>query len=132
MTTITKVPITDKESEGLMWGLAQIGDHAHRKNVTDPSDPLFILLSMGYKAGNIKDCCEGLFELAYAHCLNDQLTQLERIILRLAVENSSWVWHYKHHCPEETTMANQARKALRSLAEKLELIDISVNYLPED
>ena len=132
MTTITRIPITDKEAEGLMWGFAQIGDHADRKVVTDPADPLFILLQMGYTPKGIAECCEDMFEIAYANCLTDQLTKLEKIILRLCVENSSGVWHYKLHCPNDTTSANQARSALRSLAEKLEMIGIEVNYLPQD
>lgn len=129
---ITRVPINDKEAEGLMWGFAQIGDHADREGVTDKSDPLFILLNAGYTPASIKDCCENMFELAYANCLTDPFTELERTILRLSVENSSWVYHYQLHFPEEKTMIREARSALRSLATKLELFGIEVNFLPQD
>lgn len=131
-TTITRVPITDKEAEGLMWGFAQIGDHAFREAVTDPSDPLFILLKAGYAPAAIQACCEGLFEYAFANCLTDPFTTLEKLILRLSVENSSWVYHYQLHMPEEKVMIEQARAALRSLAHKLELFEIHINYLPTD
>lgn len=130
--TITRVPIDDKEAEGLMWGFAQIGDHADRVGVTDPADPLFILLQAGYQPDAIKECCEGLFEFAYANCLSDPFTELERLILRLSVENSSWVYHYQLHFPEHTTMIRDARAALRSLAQKLDLFGIEVNFLPQD
>lgn len=129
---LNRIPLTDKEAEGLMWGFAQIGDHASRKNVTDESDPLFILLAAGYKPAAIKECCEGMFEYAYANALSEPFTELERLVLRLSVENSSWVWHYQHHMPEKTMMIREARGALRTLAEKLELLGIEVNYLPED
>lgn len=129
---ITRVPITDKEAEALMWGLAQIGDHAHRKNVTDPSDPLFILLEAGHEPKAIQARCEEMFAHAYTNCLTDPFTDLERLILRLCVENSSWVWHYKEHLPEKPTMAREARAALRSLAEKLEIFGIEINILPTD
>ena len=130
--TITRVPITDKEAEGLMWGFAQIGDHAYRTDVTDPADPLYILLKEGYQPDAINACCEGMFEYAYANCLTDPFTDLERLILRLSVENSSWVYHYQLHMPDETGMIKEARAALRSLAEKLEFFDIHINILPTD
>ena len=130
--TVTRVPITDKEAEALMWGFAQIGDHAFREDVTDPADPLFILLKAGYQPEAIHACCEGMFEYAYANCLTDPFTDLERLILRLAVENSSWVYHYQLHMPEERLMIKEARAALRTLAEKLEFFDIHINILPTD
>lgn len=130
--TITRVPITDKEAEALMWGFAQIGDHAFREDVTDPADPLFILLKEGYKPQVIQDCCEGLFPYAYVNCLSDPFTELEALILRLAVENSSWVYHYQYHFPEEKRMITEARAALRTLAEKLDLFGIEINILPTD
>lgn len=132
MTVQTRVPINDKEAEGLMWGFAQIGDHAFRENVTDPSDPLCILLEAGYQPQAIHECCEAMFEFAYANCLTDPFTDLERMILRLSVENSSWVYHYQLHFPEQRVLIRQAREALRTLAEKLELFGIEVNYLPQD
>jgi hypothetical protein len=131
-TIFTRIPLTDKEAEGLMWGFAQIGDHAERTGVTDPADPLFTLLKEGYQPAAITACCEGLFEHAYANCLTEPFTDLEKLILRLSVENSSWVWHYKEHFPDETTMIRQARGALRTLAEKLELLGIDINILPAD
>lgn len=129
---ITRVPITDKEAEALMWGFAQIGDHAFREDVTDPADPLFILRVAGYQPQAIHECCEAMFEYAYANCLTDPFTDLERMILRLSVENSSWVYHYQYHMPHETLMIKEARSALRTLAEKLELFDIHVNIMPTD
>jgi hypothetical protein len=129
---ITRVPITDKEAEALMWGFAQIGDHAFREGVDDPSDPLFILLEAGYQPAAINACCEGMFEYAYANCLSDPFTDLERLILRLSVENSSWVYHYQIHMPEELAMIKEARAALRSLAAKLEFFDIQINIMPTD
>jgi hypothetical protein len=115
-----------------MWGFAQIGDHAFREDVTDPSDPLFTLLQAGYHPTAINTCCEGMFEYAYANCLSDPFTDLERLILRLSVENSSWVYHYQLHMPQELVMIKEARAALRSLAEKLEFFDIQINIMPAD
>lgn len=132
MTVQTRVPINNKEAEGLMWGFAQIGDHAFREGVTDPSDPLFILLKAGYQPQAIHECCEAMFEYAYANCLTDPFTELERLILRLSVENSSWVYHYQLHFPEQRVLIREARQALRTLAQKLELFGIEVNYLPQD
>ncbi len=132
LNTVTRVPINDKEAEGLMWGFAQIGDYADREGVTDPSDPLVPLLKAGYQPQAIHECCEALFEFAYMKCLTDPFTDLEKMILRLSVENSSWVYHYQLHFPEETVMIRQSREALRTLAVKLELFGIEVNYLPQD
>lgn len=128
----TRVPLAGREAEGLMWGFAQIGDHAFRADVTDPSDPLYILLQEGYEPQEIQDCCEAMFEYAYADCLTDPFTELERTILRLSVENSSWVYHYQLHFPDQKGMIREARAALRTLAAKLELFGIEVNFLPQD
>jgi hypothetical protein len=130
--TSTRVPITGKEAEALMWGFAQIGDYAFRGDVTDKADPLFILLDAGYQPQAIHECCEGMFDYAYTKCLADPFTTLESLILRLSVENSSWVHHYQIHSPTETEMIDQARTALRTLAEKLDLFGIEVNFLPQD
>ena len=132
ITLHERVPITDKEAEGLMWGFAQIGDHADRDPPFEPGDPLPILLAAGYTPEAIKESCEALFELAYDNCLISVLTDLERMILRLSVENSSWIWHYKEHHPAATGMIREARAALRSLSAKLELVGIDINILPTD
>lgn len=128
----TKVPLTLKEAEGLLWGFSQIGDYAGDRALTGAAEPVAILRKMGYKPKAISECCEALMEFCYARCLTDPFTELEQAILRLAVENSSWVYHYNLHFPEQVKMANEARAALRSLAEKLDLLGIEVNYLPQD
>lgn len=126
------LPITDKEAEALMWGFAQIGDHAFRTGVTDKADPLFILLEAGYQPQAIHEACEEMFPIVFTNCLAGPFTELETMILRLSVENSSWIFHYQLHFPESKGMISEARAALRTLAAKLELIGIDINILPTD
>lgn len=114
-----------------MWGIAQIGDKVCRKT-DDPSDPLFILLADGWTRRAIGLACDGLMPVAIGNWLAGEWTELERTILRLCVENTSWIDAYRNHHPTagDTTMINEALTALRTLAAKLDSFGIEVNYIP--
>lgn len=129
MNTITHVPITKKEAEALAWGLAQIGDYLDREP-TEASDPLFILLSDGFSHEAIGSTCTDLFIVAYSGVITSPLTNLEKAILRLCVENTSWIDSHHRSVASSPAMISTAKQTLRSLAEKLEFFDITVNFIP--
>lgn len=125
------IPITDKEGEALMWGLAQIGDYLDR-TPTEASDPLYILLHAGYTRPQIKMGVEGLWEVAYGKYLGGGWTELEKTILRLCVENTSWITTYRTTAPtrDNPGFINEALGALRSLAAKFDKLGVEINHLP--
>lgn len=128
---ITRVLITDKESEALMWGLAQIGDHLDRRP-TDPSDPLRIALDAGYSRKAIALTCAGLFAQVYTDWLTGPFGDLDKLLLRLCVENTTWVTTYRTTEPTRSSppLISEAMEALRTLSKKLEAFDIEVNHIP--
>jgi len=124
----TKVPLTAKEGEAIMWCLGQIANYPDRP-VLSETDPLGILLNEGFSRAGIMDTANGLFEVAYGDWLSDPLTPLQKSILRVCVENTTWVTSYVEGMP---SLAGDARATLRSLAAKLEAFDIEVSYIPAD
>lgn len=133
--TITRqlIPLSTKESEAFMWGLAQIGDYVTRIP-TDASDPLFILLAAGWPRRAIANACEELMPVVCAGSLTSELSPLERTILRLCVENTTWIDCYRTHeiTADNPVLIEEALSTLRSLAAKLEQLGIEVNYIPYD
>lgn len=133
--TITRqlIPLSTKESEAFMWGLAQIGDYVTRITA-DPADPLFILLAAGWPRRAIANACEELMPVVCAGSLTDELSPLERAILRLCVENTTWIDCYRTHeiTADNPVLIEEALSTLRSLAAKLELLGIEVNHIPFD
>lgn len=124
------VLITPKETECLMWGLAQIGDYPDRP-ATELTDPLFIL-EKTFKRSAIIECCEAFFQsFESGRHLFYPMTELERAILRCCLENTSWLSSYDEANLSEE-MKREARKALRDLAFKLEPFGVEVSYLPAD
>lgn len=128
--TLTRVPIDEKEAEALVWGFAQMGDYAHLKP-TGPSDPLHTLREAGFGPKAIREACDILFGLACTRWLVDPFTELELLILRLAVEQSSWLDHYRRHIEDHAGNVREGQNALRSLATKFEAFGIEVNVIPQ-
>jgi hypothetical protein len=131
VATFKRLPLTKKEGEALCWGLARIGDFIDREP-DGPADPLAILLAMGYTRPAITVTVEGLWETAYGDTLTTDMTELERHVLRLCVENTDWITIYRTHAPTKNSPAHidEALAALRSLATKFEELGIEVNHLP--
>lgn len=125
------IPLSAKEGEAIMWGLAQIGDHLDREP-TEESDPLYILLKSGYSRKQIGECVEQLWPVAYSNYIGGGWTELEQLILRLCIENTSWISAYRNNEPSrgKDSFINEALSALRSLAGKLDLLGVEVNHIP--
>ena len=131
-TETLQVPLVGREGEALLWGLAMIGDYTER--VPDgPEDPLTILFEAGYTSSAVQNCSIALEVLAYGDCLTGPFTELESLILRLAVERSSFLTAYRDHVEGKhgTGLLAEAQAALRGLAEKLDQFGIEVQHLPE-
>lgn len=128
MEVHTRVPLTEKEGEAIMWGLGQIVNYPSRRPRSD-TDPLSVLLNEGFRREAIMTTGNDLFQLAYGDCIQEPLSELERAILRVCVENTTWVEQYIEHRPQQ---AEEARATLRSLATKLETLGIEVNHIPND
>jgi hypothetical protein len=130
-TALGYIPLNDKEAEALMWGLAQVGDNIDRK-VEEPTDPLFGLMAMGYTRPAIAEAVGGLWEVAYGHKLEGDWTELEEAILRACVEQTTWINVYRTHPPTKDSPPhiNEALKALRTLAAKLDKLGIEINFIP--
>jgi hypothetical protein len=127
---MAKIALEDKEKEAIAWGLAQIGDYADR-TPTEQDDPLWIIHSEGFKnAAGITDTCENLFAMVCTNELVGPFSPLERLILRLCIENTSWLNTYRLNGPTPLH-GKYAAATLRELARKFEDIDIYVNILPE-
>jgi hypothetical protein len=126
----TCVLITPKETECLMWGLAQIGDYPTRE-AKEKTDPLFIL-DRTYKRDEIVATCQMFFRnFETGRHVFYPLTELERDILRCCLENTSWLTSYDVARHSEA-MKSEARGAMRDLAFKLEPFGVEVSYLPAD
>lgn len=130
MNTLTRVPIDEKEAEALVWGFAQIGDYAHLKP-TGPNDPLHTLRDAGFGPKAIREACDTLFGVACTRWLCQPFTELELLILRVAVEQSSWLDHYRLHIEDPAEHVRVGQDALRSLATKFEAFGIEINLIPE-
>ncbi len=125
---ITRVPLTEKEGEAIMWCLGQIANYPDRE-VQSETDPLGVLLNEGFGRDEIMDTANAMFEIAYGDWLSDPMTALQRTILRVSVENTTWIGEYLRSLPH---MVGEAKAALRSLATKLDAFNIHVNHIPAD
>ena len=127
MTDVTiKVPITAKEGEAVMWCLGQIVNFPDRELLSE-TDPLRILIEEGFSRAEIMKAGEAMFDVAYGDWLSDPMTPLEKSILRVCVENTTWISQYVRDLPG---MIGEAKAALRSLARKLEAFGIEVSHIP--
>lgn len=127
------IDLDEKDREIIAWGLGQIVNYPDRAP-EGPGDPLFVLLDMNYPRAVIMPTAEAMFELAYGWTLTDALTALERDILRVCVENSSWVTAYIECGPtaDDPSAAAASRGHLRSLAAKLDQLGIEINFMPNN
>jgi hypothetical protein len=125
---VTRVPMTAREGECIMWMLSLLVDYPDRTPESE-TDALFVLLKEGFKQPEIVRVADSMFELAYGNWLHDSLTDLEKAILRVSVENTTWLMTYREKLPHLVT---EAQKTLRSLATKFEAIGIDVNHIPND
>ena len=126
-----QVPITVKMGEAIMWTLAEIGDRPDRVP-TDPTDPLLILLSK-YDRSDIMKTVEGMWDMAYGDWISEPLTDVQKDVLRVSVENTSWITAYyeNHLVTDKAAYTNEARTVLRELALRLEAFGIEVNFIPD-
>lgn len=124
-------PITIKEAEAIMWGLAEIGDRP-RRMAGDSTDPLRHLLDAGYSRSLISSTCIEMEVMCYTKFLSPPFTDLEAMILRLCIENTSWINAYRVNDPTKDSPAHidEALATLRSLAAKLEAYGIEINHIP--
>jgi hypothetical protein len=125
---VTRVPLADKEPEALLWGLSQLTDVPNREP-RGPADPFSVLFSEGFERKAIVTAATALHEFAYDGHIIEPLTDLDKAILRVCVENSTWLYPYGEFRPEYVPIA---KKTLRDLAAKLEMFGIEVNHLPND
>lgn len=125
--------LSEKDREIIAWGLGQIVNYPDRAD-TGPGDPLYVLLAAGHPRDSIMTTAEAMFELAYGWTLTDALTALERDILRVCVENTSWVTAYVECEPtaNDPRAIDESRGHLRSLAAKLDELGIEVNFMPNN
>lgn len=121
-----RVQLTGKEGEALLWGLSIIADVPHRVP-TDPNDPLAVLFANRWSRDDIMACAKDLHEFAYGDYLAGPFNDLDKDILRVCVENTTWLQPYVEHRPE---LLGVAKQALRGLAEKLDQFGIEINHIP--
>lgn len=131
--TMHAVYITHKEGEAIMWGLGQISNWPDRE-AEGPSDPLFVLLDLQYSREAIMESCVEMFSIAYDHLLCEPLTALEKAILKVCVEKTTWVDAYRRGEPTADNPAaiNEALRTLRELSAKLEDFGIEIDCIPHD
>lgn len=125
---MTRVPLTQKEGEAIMWCLGQIVNYPDRDLLSE-TDPLRVLIEEGFSREEIMKTGNEMFEIAYGDWLSDPMTPLQKSILRVCVENTTWIGEYLRILPH---LVKEANAALLSLAHKLEAFDIHVNHIPTD
>lgn len=118
MDSERKIRLETKELEALMWCLGEIADRPDRVP-EDPTDPLAVLLAAGWPRDDIMEAATRLLEDVYMFHLGEPFEDIEREILRVCIENGSWVHAYIKLGPAGGT-AEDCRRALRELAKKLE------------
>lgn len=129
---MTEIAITEKMGEAIMWGLAQIGDQP-RRQTKEPSDPLFILLQK-YDRSDIIHTVTEFWNVAYGDVISEPLTDLQKDILRVCIENTTWLQSYRDNpiIPDPEPMVREGKAALRELASRLEVFGIEVSHIPDD
>lgn len=129
---MTEVAITEKMGEAIMWGLAQIGDQP-RRAATDPTDPLFVLLQK-YDRSDIIFTVTEMWPIAYGDWIREPLTDLQKDILRVCIENTTWLQSYRDNpiIPDPEPMIKESKAALRELATRLEAFGIEISHIPDD
>lgn len=127
--TTTRVPLTLKDTEALMWALGEIMDRPERAPWRQ-GDPLEALLLAGWPRAAIMAQNEAMFAIAESDWLAEPLSPIQRDILRVCVKNSSWLALYIEHGPQDEVPANRA--TLRGLAAKLETFGIEVRFIPRE
>lgn len=129
--TLHRVPINHKEGEAIMWCLGQIVNWPEREP-EGPYDPLFVLLARGFNRAAIMDTGCEMYSIAYDHQLAEPLTALEKAILKVCVENTTWIDVYRRGEPTADNPAaiNEALRTLRELSVKLEGFGIEIDRIP--
>lgn len=124
-----RIELTPKETACILWGIAEMGDFPKRA-IRGPLDPLH-LLDLKYTRAQVVAGClfieNGIQE--NARFVTEPLSEVEKDILRLCCENSSWLDSYDRvGAPAEAR--KEAHDAIRTLAYKLETLGIEVNHMP--
>lgn len=130
MTIKMQMPLEPKEGEAIMWGLAEIGDRMD-EIPDDIWHPLNIIRYEGYGDSEIKEAIDSIWEVSFNDYMGTVFTQLESLILRVCIENTSWVDNYKENpmTKGDAHSINEAKQALRSLALKFEKLGIEINHI---
>lgn len=123
------MPLEGKETEILLWSIAEIGDVPSRVP-EDPSDPLAVLLAAGHARTDILRACAELENSLDSGTITEPLTSIDRDLLRVCIENSSLLEPYR---TEKKGLAaeNEVKSALRRFATRLEFLGVEINHLPE-
>lgn len=125
---IIRVPLSMKEGEAMMWCLGQIVNYPKRVPEHD-TDPLRVLLNAGHLRKDINKTGEAMFHMVYNHWISEPLTPLEKDILRVCIENTTWVACYTQNSPGEV---KDCLRVLREFAAKLEAFNIEISHIPDD
>lgn len=123
-----RVPLTGKEGEALMFALTFVVDIPNR-TPEEQNDPLAILFAEGFGRREIMACGPRLYDFCFGDYIEEPLSDVEKAILRVCVENTTWLQPYIDLKPE---MVGVAKRTLRDLAAKLETLGIEVNHIPND
>lgn len=122
------VKLTPKEGEALMFPMAYIFDIPDRVP-EEVDDPLAVLFAEGFSREEILACGPRIYQFAFDDYIEEPLSEVEKAILSVCVENTTWLQPYIDCQPE---LLGVAKKTLRDLAAKLETLGIEVNHIPND
>ena len=125
--------INQKEKEALIWTLAEVLDRA-TQTPAERTDPIYILRSAGHKPKDFRKAAERIEKQVYAGKLEAPFSPVEMLILKICVEQSSWINQYRTGGPTAGNKAliDEALATLRSLAAKFEALGIEIVHIPFD
>lgn len=123
-------PLTQKEGEAILWMLVEISDEAESYPVCGEATAR--LLADGYERVLISETCDAMQDMACGDVLPDDLTALEKAILHVSVEHSTWIKEYRtgEATRRSPSLISEAIDALRSLGTKLGKLGVQVNHIP--
>ncbi len=127
---IDRIELTSEETVCVFWGLHDAADRPDRL-VRGPTDPLAILLAEGFTRAQIVEGAMGIEDGIEegARYITPPLSDVQKSILRLCCENTTWIEQYRPAgLSEERRRA--AHDTIRTLALKLNEIGIEVNFMP--
>lgn len=123
------MPLEGKETEILLWSIAEIGDVPTRVP-DDPSDPLAVLLAAGHARADILRACAELEKSLYSGAIAEPTNSINRDLLRVCIENSSLLEPYRTG-KKGLAAETEVKHALRRFAKRLEFLGVEINHLPK-